>query len=299
MAMTLSAFGPPVAVMVVPSSGSSAMSTSGSSAPPRPTFSPMKSMGASSRSPSPMTMVPRMCRSLKALRIASTAAWSASFSSPRPITRAEAIAAASVSRTASSPMFLSIPLALLTSSRAAAQLQPAALQLLQQPVRSAGRPQLRTHADVDRMAQGDHRAVLLAVHLVLESDLHPGMRLGEMHFEHVVVLRGLDVLHRCLEDRQKDASALDLPIGEPQAADEVAARSFEEPEVVGVVDDAHLVGVAVDDADAVGLHSASSITARRDRRPAADAFVPAADPWRRRCWSPAAPVRPSERTSTP
>ena len=74
MAMTLSAFGPPVAVMVVPSSGSSAMSTSGSSAPPRPTFSPMKSMGASSRSPSPMTMVPRMCRSLKALRIASTAA---------------------------------------------------------------------------------------------------------------------------------------------------------------------------------------------------------------------------------
>ena len=74
MAMTLSAFGPPVAVMVVPSSGSRAMSTSGSAESPFPTFSPMYSMGASSRSPSPITMVPRMLSSLNALRIASTAA---------------------------------------------------------------------------------------------------------------------------------------------------------------------------------------------------------------------------------
>ncbi len=41
MAITLKAFGPPVAVMVVPSRGSRAMSTSGSVESPFPTFSPM------------------------------------------------------------------------------------------------------------------------------------------------------------------------------------------------------------------------------------------------------------------
>ena len=43
-----------LAQSVVPSSGSTAMSTWGPS--PVPTFSPMNSIGASSRSPSPMTM---------------------------------------------------------------------------------------------------------------------------------------------------------------------------------------------------------------------------------------------------
>ena len=47
----------------MPSSGSTAMSIS---SPPVPTFSPMKSIGASSRSPSPMTMVPSMSTSLNA-----------------------------------------------------------------------------------------------------------------------------------------------------------------------------------------------------------------------------------------
>jgi hypothetical protein len=61
----------PLAVIVVPSSGSSAISTFG---PPRPTFSPMNSIGASSRSPSPMTTRPSMKRLLSAWRIASTAA---------------------------------------------------------------------------------------------------------------------------------------------------------------------------------------------------------------------------------
>src|SRR5207248_6637753 len=109
-----------------------------------------------------MTMVPRMCSSLNALRMASTAAWSAPFSSPRPITRADAIAAASVSRTASSPMFLSIPVA---------------LQFRQEPVRGAGRLQLRPHADVHRMSERDQGVILLAVHLVVEADLHPRVRL--------------------------------------------------------------------------------------------------------------------------
>src|SRR4051812_37054544 len=98
IAITASAFAIALAVKVVPSSGSSAMSTAN---PPCPTFSPMNSIGASSRSPSPITTVPSIGSTLKAARIASTAAWSASCSLPRPIWAKAAIAAASVTRTAS------------------------------------------------------------------------------------------------------------------------------------------------------------------------------------------------------
>src|SRR4051812_28651541 len=217
-----------------------------------------------------------MCSSLNALRIASTAAWSASFSSPRPITRAEAIAAASVSRTASSPMFLSILVPLRCST--------AAVQLLQQPVRRAGRLQLGAHADVHRMPEREHGVVRLPVDPVLESNLHPRVRLREMDEKDVVVPGGLEVLHRSLEHRQQDAAPLDLSVGEAEVADEVAARALEEAQVVGVVDDAHLVGVAVDHANGIGLHGGSCITGWRDTRPAACAFVPAAYPAGRRCW---------------
>jgi len=41
---------------------------------PLPTFSPINSIGASSRSPSPMTTVPAMARLFNASRMASTAA---------------------------------------------------------------------------------------------------------------------------------------------------------------------------------------------------------------------------------
>ncbi len=69
--------------------------------PPRPTFSPMNSIGASSISPSPITTVPSICTVSKDLRMASTAAPSASFFLPRPIQREAASAAASVTRTSS------------------------------------------------------------------------------------------------------------------------------------------------------------------------------------------------------
>src|SRR5258708_1686447 len=104
--MPARALAPPLAVIVVPSSGSSAMSIGGPF--PVPTFSPIKSIGASSRSPSPMTTVPAIDRLLSASRIASTAAWSAAFSSPRPIQRDAESAAASVTRTASSARLRSI-----------------------------------------------------------------------------------------------------------------------------------------------------------------------------------------------
>src|SRR5215469_9733933 len=83
---------------VVPSSGSTAMSTRW---PPLPTFSPMNSIGASSRSPSPITIVPSIGSLFISRRMASTAAWSASFSLPRPRSRAAATAARSVTRTIS------------------------------------------------------------------------------------------------------------------------------------------------------------------------------------------------------
>ena len=67
-----------------------------------PTFSPMKSMGASSRSPSPMTTVPAIGTVSRTRRMASTAAWSDPCRSPRPMVRAAAIAASSTTRTNSS-----------------------------------------------------------------------------------------------------------------------------------------------------------------------------------------------------
>src|SRR5438477_1066831 len=106
IAGTASALAPPLAVIVVPSSGSSAMSILGPC--PVPTVSPIYSIGASSRSPSPITTVPSIDRLFSACRIASTAAWSAAFSSPRPISREADNAASSVTRTASSARLRSI-----------------------------------------------------------------------------------------------------------------------------------------------------------------------------------------------
>src|SRR5439155_24068138 len=73
---TVIAPGPPVAQRLVPSSGSTAISTSGTSVPSgnsAPTFSPIYSMGASSRSPSPITIVPRIGIASMVLRMASVA----------------------------------------------------------------------------------------------------------------------------------------------------------------------------------------------------------------------------------
>src|ERR1700681_3928444 len=85
---------------VVPSSGSTAISTFGPAF--NPTFSPMNSIGASSRSPSPITTVPSIGSLLSSRRIASTAAWSAAFSLPWPRSLAADTAARSVTRTISS-----------------------------------------------------------------------------------------------------------------------------------------------------------------------------------------------------
>ena len=90
----------PLAQSVVPSSGSTAMSTRGGL--PSPISSPLKSIGASSFSPSPITTIPSIGTVSISSRIASTAAPSAASFSPRPTQRAAASAAASVTRTSSS-----------------------------------------------------------------------------------------------------------------------------------------------------------------------------------------------------
>ncbi|VXB45825.1 exported hypothetical protein [Pseudoclavibacter sp. 8L] len=96
-AMTLSAFCRPAAVRLVPSIGSTAISQSGPC--PLPTCSPLKSIGASSFSPSPMTTTPAKSTVERNLRMASTAAPSAAFLSPRPMNGVARMAAASVART--------------------------------------------------------------------------------------------------------------------------------------------------------------------------------------------------------
>src|SRR5437660_5070442 len=63
-----------------------------------------------------MTTTPRIATLSRTKRIASTAAWSASSLSPRPIQRAAAIAAASVTRTSSIAMFRSGAVRALTAS---------------------------------------------------------------------------------------------------------------------------------------------------------------------------------------
>src|SRR3989442_1768361 len=99
--------GSPEAVRLVPSMGSMATSTSGSR--PLPISSPKYSIGASSFSPSPMTIVPRMSTSANAARIASTARASAAILLPRPCSGAAASAPASVTRSSSSARLRLIP----------------------------------------------------------------------------------------------------------------------------------------------------------------------------------------------
>ncbi|MPM60439.1 hypothetical protein SDC9_107290 [bioreactor metagenome] len=96
MAITAIAPGCPLATKFVPSTGSTAISTSG---PPQPTFSPIYSIGASSISPSPITTVPLILTVSNIFLMASTASWSAPFLSPRPTLWPQAMAAASVTRT--------------------------------------------------------------------------------------------------------------------------------------------------------------------------------------------------------
>ena len=73
-----------------------------------PTFSPIYNMGASSRSPSPMTMDPRIGTVSIVWRMVSVAIRSDRTASPNPIVLAEAIAAFSTTRSNSRARSLSM-----------------------------------------------------------------------------------------------------------------------------------------------------------------------------------------------
>ena len=108
------------------------------------------------------------------------------------------------------------------------------------------------------MPQRENFVTFRTAYFVFESNLHPRVRDGEVDVEQVVVLRRPQILHRRLVDGQHDAARLDLAVGNAQRADPLVARALEEAEVVGVIDDAHLIGVAVEDAVSVGVQSGAS-----------------------------------------
>src|ERR1700733_1491964 len=206
---------------VVPSSGSTAMSTLGPVL--LPTFSPMNSIGASSISPSPITTVPSIDSVLSSRRMASTAAWSVFFSAPRPRNRAAATAARSVTRTISSARARSIeeacatvidaifcPLVLLDPDH----LRPArdytvaahgdeglAHRIL------AGR--IRDHDDGHRLARTCRPGTIVALHdgfdrnILLRQPPRNGRRAtGAIAREEADIVAAFVVLHRRFADRR-------------------------------------------------------------------------------------------------
>src|SRR5262249_2165724 len=159
----------------VASGGWTGMSTLGRGL--SPTFSPMNSIGASSRSPSPITMVPSIGSLLSSRRIASTAAWSAAFSLPWPRSRAADTAARSVTRTISSVRMRS------SKSWGGTEIWVDILALLR--ISSAGPPACKKHSC---------RAMVRTNPLILLDPDH--LRLAA---DHLVALHGRErTIHRVL-----------------------------------------------------------------------------------------------------
>src|SRR3990170_1771089 len=232
--MTASALFPPVATMVVPSRGSTAMSTRGVS--DAPTSSPMKSIGASSRSPSPITTRPLNWTALKALRIAWTAAWSAATLSPRPISLAAARAAASVTRTTSSARFRS------TSPPFRGKWLPQS-RFREKRIGDTDDLPVAVRECVDGGPVGQKRPVL-PFDPVSESDARASK---PAHFradgEEVVVSGRRKVPYGCFRDREVNADPGQFPVLHPHAPHELDPPRLEPLEIVRVVDDPHGVGV--------------------------------------------------------
>src|ERR1043165_3486812 len=126
-------------------------------------------MGASSRSPSPITTVPSTLSASKARRIASTAAWSASFFWPRPIIRAAAIAAISVTRTTSIARLRSMLVSAPRRSGAGRWWFPVRPQQRHQLGREADHAAVGVDAGVDGVPGAQELVLAFAPHLVAEG----------------------------------------------------------------------------------------------------------------------------------
>ena len=81
-------------------------------------------------------------------------------------------------------------------------------------------------------------------------ELHAGTKSriqGSFDNEHLVVTRRGEIFAVDLGDRQHEPPGLDLPIGKPQMPEQFGAADLEPAQIIGVVDDAHGVGVTVND----------------------------------------------------
>src|SRR5262249_15989523 len=87
----------------------------------------------------------------------------------------------------------------------------------------------------------------------------------DVDVEHVLVVRRAPVLAVRLDHRQRDTGCLEILVALAEVAPERAARALEVAQVVRVVADAHLVGVAEDDADFVTHYREASAAIRITR----------------------------------
>src|SRR6266568_2896034 len=113
---------------------------------------------------------------------------------------------------------------------------------------------LQVQAGVDGMSGSEQ--LRLAQHPVLEAGRRPS-RLGERDLDgdEVVVAGRTQVLHGGLDHREDQAVlALEVAVAQALGPDELVSPRLEEAQVVRVVDDPHLIGVAVDDAQLGGDH---------------------------------------------
>ena len=118
---------------------------------------------------------------------------------------------------------------------------------------AAGTAGRRVERGMHGAASRGHAAVRQPPHLV--GELHPDRRQQAAfgpHLELVIVLRGAAVLAVRLDHRQRYTRMLHLPITPSQCPQQIGARHLEPHEVVRVVDDPHLVGLGVANADGRG-----------------------------------------------
>src|SRR6266702_169183 len=114
---------------------------------------------------------------------------------------------------------------------------------------------LQVQAGVDGMSGSEQ--LRLAQHPVLEAGRRPA-RLGERDLDgdEVVVAGRTPVLHGGLDHREDQAVlAREVAVAHALGPDELVSPRLEEAQVVRVVDDPHLIGVAVDDAQLGGDHA--------------------------------------------
>src|SRR5450432_1613489 len=119
-------------------------------------------------------------------------------------------------------------------------------QGVEEPLGRAGRLAVLADHHMHGMPDGENAVAACDFYFVFEANLHP--RIGDFHgdLQEVVVAGWPQVVDARLIDREHQAALFDLLVADAHPADPFVAGALEEPEVVGVVHDAHLVGVAVE-----------------------------------------------------